>query len=172
MRGLKGKRDKVGHCVWSASVWIYGWQAGLLTRLISTAPTGILAACCQNVRAKGARIAYSAPEDGRAGNSRVSCESARRSMTAKAGIPLSFWPEARKVVRTTLSGVPAAEGDMLAICQVDAVCAGGPDREKKVGRGLDFSPFQRWLSPLCGKTFSSLRQGESVLPQRNLVLCG
>ena len=79
-------------------------------------------------------------------------------MTAKAGIPLSFWPEARKVVRTTLSGVSAAEGDMLAICQSDAVCVGGPDRGKRAAGAWIFPLFSGGLlrfaarrSRPCGK---------------------
>lgn len=101
----------------------------------------------------GARIAYSVPKNGRAGNSRVFCGSARRRMTAKAGIPLSFWPEAREVVRTTLSGVPAAEGDMLAICQVDAVCAGGPDREKKSAGAWIFPLFSGGFLRFAARRF-------------------
>mgnify|MGYP000420721985 CR=1 FL=1 len=136
--------------------------------------TGILAACCQNVRAEGARIAYSAPEDGRAGISRVFCGLARRRMTAKAGIPLSFWPEARKVVRTTLSGVSAAEGDMLAICQADAVCAGGPDREKKSAGAWIFPFFSggflrfaaRRFRP-CGKKKAFCRKEISFCAVKN-----
>ena len=74
-------------------------------------------------------------------------------MTAKAGIPLSFWPEAREVVRTTLSGVPAAEGDMLAICQVDAVCAGGPDREKKSAGSWIFPLFSGGFLRFAARRF-------------------